>query len=465
MKASYKISLVAIMVMSLALVLILGASMGSAAAPDPQLANDLVLMANGGTGANNIKVIDIDGMAVVNTIAGGTSLSNNHDTILDSSGRYLWNTNNMPVGGKARITKFDLGTLTEVGFWDIPSADGLAFTAGFCGIEYNQNDKTSGQIWAASMNTSTANGGIYRINEASPGDPAVFFDPSAGTDNGQTCGIGWNTGNTLAYASLMGAKKTTESTWPGGGVTRAVVETTPLHQLDVDKTNGIIYTTAGKNAAGTGYIDIIDAASMTLVNHMSTGTPSQPHDVEIAHGGFMYVHSREGMPTEPKGVLMIFDIGGGTAGGTGLAPVLIGSIPDQGTSTVSCGNETLVKSSYCAQPALTLSKTSIYWASMADYTARKLSVNYSIGNAASGTNAYAVELVGTVNTQGVIQDIVGPGPTSVGNIPAGGSAPVTLKYNVPVGVVTFNSTAYATAKDLCNNTYEYPGAWPGGPIG
>ncbi|MBI5869893.1 MAG: hypothetical protein HZB44_02885 [Actinobacteria bacterium] len=463
MKASYKISLVAVLAMSLALVMILGASMGSAAAPDPQLTNDLVLMANGGAGANNIKVIDIDGMAVVNTIAGGTSLANNHDTILDSSGRYLWNTNNSLAAGKARVTKFDLGTLTEVGVYDTAAADMYAFTTGFCGIEYNQNNKASGEIWAASMSGVATNGGIYKFNEANPnGSPWVYMDVSAGTDSGQTCGIGWNASNTVAYASLMGAKKTTESSWPGGGVTRSVLETTPLHQLDVDKTNGIIYTTAGKDVTGMGYIDIIDASTMTLVNHLATGNPSQPHDAEIAHGGFMYVHSREGMPTEPKGVLMIFDIGGGTAGGTSINPVLIGTIPDQGTSTVSCGNETLVKSNYCAQPSLSISKNSVYWASYADYTAMKLSVDYSIGNAAGGTHAYAVELVGTVNTQGVILDTVTP--MSIGNIPAGSSAPVTLKYNIPVGVAAFQSTAYATAKDLCNNTYEYPGAWPGGPL-
>jgi hypothetical protein len=459
MKARYGISLAAIMVTSLALVVFMGAGIGNAVAPDPQLADDLVLMGNGGTGANNIKVIDIDGMAVVNTIAAGTSLANNHDTILDASGRYLWNTNALLAGGKMRVTKFDLGTLTQVGVYDSPSADGMAMSTGLCGIEYDLNDKTSGKIWVNSMSTSTTNGGTYAFNEADPnGSPWEFVDTSAGTDSGQQCGIGWNTGGTIAYHSLMAAAKTTESSWPGGVLTgRSGPASTPAnHQLDVDKANGIMYVTAGRNASGAGYIDIFDTATMAKVNVVVVPAPSQPHDVEIAHTGFMYVHSREGMPVEPKGVLLIYDIGGGSAGGTRTAPVLIGSIPDQGTGTVSCGNETLVKSDYCSEPALSLSKTSTYWGSYADYTARQLSVDYSIGNGAGLTNAYNVTIAGATNSNGVTM----ASATAGGNIPAGSSAAVTIKYNIPVGVGQFTSTVYATANDLCNNTWEYPGPAP-----
>ncbi|MBI5869894.1 MAG: hypothetical protein HZB44_02890 [Actinobacteria bacterium] len=466
MKASWKLGLVAIMTMSLALILILGATIGSAAAPNPALSNDLLLIGNGGAGANNIKVVDVDAMATVNTIAGGTSLANNHGTIVDSTGRYLYNTNNALVGtgatAKTRVTKFDLGTLTEVGVMDGASADGYALGSGACGIEWNLNDSSTGKLWVTSMSASTTNGGLYEVDQTT-GFTGRFVDNTAGADNGATCGIGWNASGSLAYGAAMNAKKTTEITNLSSGTPAlgaSAVSATVLHMMTTDKVNGLAYVAAGKDAANNGFIDVVDLSTMTVVNHMLTGNPSQPHDVEIsADGGFLYSHSRFGGPggtTGNAGLLLIYDIGNGMAGGTRLAPVLVGSIADEGTATTSCGTEVLVKSSYCGSPALSLSKTSVLWASYADYTAGLLTVNYSVGN--SGINANTVQIVGSTSTNGVL--LATATPVAVGNIATGGSAAVTLQYNVPGSVASFSTTTYATAKDLCNNTYAYPGAMP-----
>ncbi len=454
----WKLSLLAICTISLALVLILGTTMGSAAAPDPQLSNDLVLIGNGGTGANNVKIVDVDSMAVVNTIAGGTGLANNHGVLLDGSGRYLYNSNNALVGPaplKHRVTKFDIASLTQVGVIDGASADQYALTSGICGLEWNMNDASTGKIWAASMSGGISNGGLYEIDAATNSFTGNFVDNTAGTDNGATCGIAWNSSGSIAYAAAMNAKKTSSIAWPGSTIGSTVAETTPLHMLDTAKAANYAYVAAGV-AAGVGYIDIVDLNTMTVVNHMITGNPSHPHDTNVAHNeGFMYAHSRTGSAGTDPGTLLIYDIGGGTAGGTKTSPVLIGSIPDQGTSSVSCGTQLLTKSNYCGAPALGLSLSNIHWGSYADYTAGTLSVDANIANTA--INAYNVQIVGTSNSNGVTLI----SPVTVGNIPAGTTATATVQYHVPTGVASFSSTVYATAGDLCNNTHAYPGPYAG----
>ena len=51
-------------------------------------------------------------------------------------------------------------------------------------------------------------------------------------------------------------------------------------------------------------------------------------------------------------------------------------------------------------------------------------------------------------------------PASAGNIAGGGSAAITLKYNVPSGTATFKTTTYATAQNG-SSVYTYPGPYPG----
>jgi hypothetical protein len=455
MKAKWKLSLVAVMAGALALVLILGASIGTAAAPDSQLSDDLVFMGNGkGTAAdgNNIKVLDIDAMAVVNTIGAGGLLANNHGVLVD--GDTIWSANAALAGTSGRIVKLELGTMTQTAY-DAAYGGQYASNSGLCGIE----QAPSGNIWATSM-SSNDSGGIYEFNKAT-GSTGSFVDTSAGTDNGATCGIGWNTSGSVAYTSLMTAKKMNTMSWPGGSITAElpVTGTGSLHILDVAKTANYAYVTGG-NVTGVGKLAIIDLASNTQVGTVTGPAASGDwHGPTVAHSeGFLYVHSRGGSaginPSFP-GTTFIYDIGGGSAGGTKTVPALIGQISDSGTPAVSCGTDVAVKSDFCAKPALSLSKTSTYWGSYADYTAGLLSVDYSVGN--SGVNAYNVAVAGTVNTMGVTM----ASATAVGNVPSGSSAALTIKYNVPSGVGSFGTTVYATAGDLCGNSYAYPGAYPG----
>lgn len=453
MKKGLKVGLAATMAAALAIILMMGASIGSAAAPDPQLADDLVFMGNGkGTAAdgNNIKVIDIDAMAVVNTIGAGGLLANNHGVLVD--GGSIWSANAALATGKSRIVKLNLGTMAQTAY-DVASANQYAFGAGLCGIE----KAPDGKIWATSMSGDTGNGGIYGFNP--DGTAAGFVDTSAGADNGATCGIGWNTSGSTAYFSLMNAKKLNTASWPGGGGLSTITShTTPLHIIDVAKTANYAYVAAGKNAAGDGYLDVVDLSTNTLVNHIATTSPGEPHGPTVAHNeGFLYVHSRTGAGGTYPGLLLIYDIGGGTGGGTKANPVLIGSIADQGTPAVSCGTDVATKSSLCAKPALSLSMPSpAYWVSYADYTAGLLSVDYNISN--GGVNAYNVTIAGSTATNGVT---LASGAGAIGNIPSGTIAAVTLKYNVPAGIAGFKATVYATAGDLCGNAYSYPGPYPG----
>jgi hypothetical protein len=458
MKASWKLGLLVIMTMSLALVLILGATIGSAAAPDPTLADDLVFMGNGkgtATDGNNIKVLDIDAMAVVNTIGAGGLLANNHGVLLD--GNTIWAANAAGGGGdatKGRIVKLNLGTMAQTSF-DAISADGLAMSAGMCGIEFSPD----GKIWATSMSASTTNGGIYEYDKVT-GSTGGFIDTSVGTDNGATCGIGYNAAGTTAYYSLMTAKKLTSGA-TGAAVSQylPITSTGSLHILDVAKTANYAYV-AGGNVSGNGKIAVVDLSTNAQVGVVTLTGGGDVHGPTVAHSeGFLYAHSRGGSalinPSFP-GTTFIFDIGGGTAGGTKTVPVLIGQISDSGTPAVSCGTDVAKKSDFCSKPALSLSNTNTYWASMADYTSGLLSVDYSISNGAGTNNAYNVTIASTVNTNGVTM----ASATAGGNIAGGSSAPVTVKYNVPVATGGFSTTVYATAKDLCNNTHAYPGPAP-----
>lgn len=109
------------------------------------------------------------------------------------------------------------------------------------------------------------------------------------------------------------------------------------------------------------------------------------------------------------------------------------------------------------RPDLRLQKQGVYWANFADYDARTLTVNYNVANASANIagNAYGVQMTDTANTAGVTSINI---PLPVGHIPAGYSAAASskVKYNVPVGVMFFSSTVYATGEDGSHNSYDYP---------
>ncbi|MDO8616226.1 MAG: hypothetical protein Q7T33_10925, partial [Dehalococcoidia bacterium] len=106
------------------------------------------------------------------------------------------------------------------------------------------------------------------------------------------------------------------------------------------------------------------------------------------------------------------------------------------------------------KPSLSLSAPGSYWASYADYTARELSVNWSVSNTGAN-NAVAVAITGSTNTNGVTLSTALP--ASIGNINAGSSASTTLKYHVPLTTGSWRTTTSATAADDCGTTgYTYP---------
>ncbi len=104
-------------------------------------------------------------------------------------------------------------------------------------------------------------------------------------------------------------------------------------------------------------------------------------------------------------------------------------------------------------PTLSLSLTSVYWGSYTDYTAGLLSIDYSIANSGA-SNAFNVQITNATATNGVIPVVSLPIP--VGDIAAGGSAPVTIQYTVPGGVGSFVASLIASAEDSRGITYTYP---------
>ncbi|MDO8737295.1 MAG: hypothetical protein Q7K29_09490, partial [Thermoleophilia bacterium] len=115
---------------------------------------------------------------------------------------------------------------------------------------------------------------------------------------------------------------------------------------------------------------------------------------------------------------------------------------DNSIASIACDGE----------PVLSIGSAEAFWASYADYTARLLSVRYTVNNS-GGTSAFSVNLDNSSATNGVIT--ASSLPVSAGNIAAGASALVTLQYNVPSGVGSFRTTNSASAEDNCGTTFTY----------
>ncbi|MHB0915560.1 MAG: hypothetical protein ACYC5A_00655 [Thermoleophilia bacterium] len=454
MKSTWKLRIVAIMAGALALVLILGASMGTAAAPDPTLADDLLAM--GDAGNSRVRIIDVDAQAVVNDIT-GPDVQGNHGTQWD--GRYIWTANaGQTSPGTMKVVKLDTVAMGQAAAFQYS----VGGAGGLCGIEWDRNIAGS-NLWVTSMGAGIGSNGIFEVNPVT-GFTSVMIDTGIGADNRATCGIGWDSTGTIAVASLMPAMKTTELNWPAGtttgrqagdGSAPGDAHSATLHILDTAKVKGYALVSAGAaNGVGSA-VDVVDLATMNVVGKVNLNGYN-PHSVSIAHNeGFAYSHSRGVSGGQPASII-VYDIGGGTAGGTITAPVVIGTIPNGGGAG-SCGVDVTVKSDYCAKPALSLSSGAAYWASMADYTARNLSVPMSIANG-SGANvaAHNVAVTGASNTNGVTL----LSNTAIANIEAGGSSGFTAVYLVPGGVSYFKTALSVTADDLCGNAHSYGGGLP-----
>jgi hypothetical protein len=117
------------------------------------------------------------------------------------------------------------------------------------------------------------------------------------------------------------------------------------------------------------------------------------------------------------------------------------------TFTIVYGTGTPVK------PSLSLGSVAPYWASMADYTAGRLTVDMTVSNT-GGNTAYNVSLTGASSNNGVTLDTTIP--VALGDIDPGGSATAGLAYIVPTGVGGFLTNVTAAAYDEYGVGYTYP---------
>ncbi|MHB9089484.1 MAG: YncE family protein [Thermoleophilia bacterium] len=108
-----------------------------------------------------------------------------------------------------------------------------------------------------------------------------------------------------------------------------------------------------------------------------------------------------------------------------------------------------------SRPDLNIKVDDSYWASMSDYAARELSVDVTVTNDSAAIDANGVAITGSSNTGGVT--LSSATPLAVGDIDGGNSAPATLMYHVPMGVIAFSASITGSAMDTgLGNTYYYP---------
>ena len=473
----------------------------AAANPNPtHVGNQLLYVANGD--ASNVAVIDVGTMSIVDTVPVPNQPTPGfiHDW---NPGLMNWEIHGA-VPSKDRTSVYAVGALSAGSYdqagnfrladyemykvnvaskateQEIPlqSAGQPINPVGYCGLEYNLNDENSNEIIAANMNA--ANGTLATVLS----DPIThapidlsgvrgsgsgievggwsFENIATGTNTGfmsadyngnlesSTCGIAWNANGDRGFAVQQFEPLVDKVNWNTrtvDGTIAAFGNASLYHQAASDKSNGRLYATSS-----SGYVEIYDMNTNTQVGQISiralTGTGTNDiHGVEVAPGNsnVLYVTSRY-TPDAANNMELAIDI-------TNLAsPKLLGSV--NGLARGVCGVYAIADKSeyYGATPSgLTLSKTGAEWASYADYTARKLSVHYSIGN--SGPPA-VVKVLGAVSTNGVTL----VAPVTVGTVTT--SAPVTLQYNVPSSIGSFMTTVYATAQNG-SQIISLPGPYPG----
>ncbi len=107
------------------------------------------------------------------------------------------------------------------------------------------------------------------------------------------------------------------------------------------------------------------------------------------------------------------------------------------------------------RPALSLDLPVSFWASLSDYQAGRLSVTWTVSNNGN-TSAFLVKLTAGSDTNGVSRQTTLPATLGSGDIAAGSSASVTLKYNVPAGVNSWTAALTASAQDGMGASYTYP---------
>jgi hypothetical protein len=96
----------------------------------------------------------------------------------------------------------------------------------------------------------------------------------------------------------------------------------------------------------------------------------------------------------------------------------------------------------------------IRWETYADFQDSNLSVDYTITNDA-GAYAYDVEITSAPASNGVTVATPMPYQVSPG-LDIGQSAPYTLKFHIPPGVMSFSTSTHGTARDEAGTLFYYP---------
>lgn len=114
---------------------------------------------------------------------------------------------------------------------------------------------------------------------------------------------------------------------------------------------------------------------------------------------------------------------------------------------------TLANGWEAGKPNIVLSEPVAYWASMADYIARELSVPWMFTN--NGSNdAVDLRIVSVSNSSGVT--LSSALPVVLGDVPQGGSATAVLVYDIPDGVAGWFAGLSGTVSDPAGISYSLP---------
>ncbi len=105
-------------------------------------------------------------------------------------------------------------------------------------------------------------------------------------------------------------------------------------------------------------------------------------------------------------------------------------------------------------PVLTWAWSATYWANLADFQARILSIEYDVANRGNDT-AVGVGITGSDSDVGGVA-LVSSVPLDVGNLAAGQRRTVCLKYSVPPAVMRFKTFTYASCMDGNGSIHRYP---------
>ena len=258
----------------------------------------------------------------------------------------------------------------------------------------------------------------------------------ASTDWSADNGGGSGTGNTIVVTN-EGVTTITYYSTDNVGHVEAPNTTT----VSIDKTNPVVVYTG---PTGTVYTNLTSITGTVTDASPSSGIDAVTGAVLSLDGGVTYPFS---CTVSPSG-----DIDcptPGLANGTYAAVI---SVDDQaGNNGTSGGTFT-----YAAhgRPDLSPSVVTVYWASLADYVAGNLTVEYSLANNSTGLSAIGVDIVSVTNTNSVV--LLTGLPVSVGDIAAGSTGGFTLKYSVPAGTTQFTTNLHATASDPTGTLYDYP---------